>query len=304
MLNSAQSLLLLHADARNRDVIWPFLTGNELISRSAPKRSVIDFQTRSILEAREYDAPFDHVERHVLPYITNKAAAERRKTGEETGQEQTWLKTWWQFFRQRPALIEKITRLPRYIVCSRVTKRPIFEFISPAIRPGDALSCFALADDYSFGILQSHAHWLWFITKCSKLTARPRYTPESVFDTFPWPQEASAKQVTDIAKAGREVRRVRSEAMAKVSGGLRGVYRTLELPGSNPLKDANGALDAAVLSAYGFSAKRDLLGQLLKLNVDVAARITAGQQVISPGIPPSYPRRDTLVTDDCIRPAN
>jgi hypothetical protein len=33
--------------------------------------------------------------------------------------------------------------------------------------------------------------------------------------------------------------------------------RTLELPGANPLKDAHAALDAAVLAAYGFSAKKD-----------------------------------------------
>ena len=36
---------------------------------------------------------------------------------------------------------------------------------------------------------------IWFITKCSKLTERFRYTPESVFDTFPWPQTPTAKQM-------------------------------------------------------------------------------------------------------------
>lgn len=39
-----------------------------------------------------------------------------------------------------------------------------------------------------FGILQSGLHWLWFTTKCSELKSDFRYTPESVFDTFPWPQ--------------------------------------------------------------------------------------------------------------------
>jgi hypothetical protein len=33
----------------------------------------------------------------------------------------------------------------------------------------------------------------------------------------------------------------------------------LKLPGGNPLKDAHAALDTAVLTAYGFSAKKDLL---------------------------------------------
>ena len=47
----------------------------------------------------------------------------------------------------------------------------------------------------------------------------------------------------------------------------------VELPGANPLKDAHAALDTAVLTAYGFSAKKDLLAQLLALNQQVAANI-------------------------------
>ncbi|MDQ3330748.1 MAG: hypothetical protein M3552_08845 [Planctomycetota bacterium] len=83
---------------------------------------------------------------------------------------------------------------------------------------------------------------------------------------------------------------------------MRGLYRTLELPGKNPLKDAHAALDAAVLAAYGFSAKKDLLAQLLALNLDVAGRIERGEAVTAPGIPPSYPDPAKLITDDCIRP--
>jgi hypothetical protein len=44
--------------------------------------------------------------------------------------------------------------------------------------------------------------------------------------------------------------------LQKIKGGLRAVYRTLELPGQNPLKDVHVALDAAVLAAYGFSPKK------------------------------------------------
>src|SRR4030095_5934020 len=51
--------------------------------------------------------------------------------------------------------------------------------------PGDALSCFAFSDAYSFDMLQSGIHWSWFIATCSKLKGDFRYTPESVFDTFP-----------------------------------------------------------------------------------------------------------------------
>ena len=83
---------------------------------------------------------------------------------------------------------------------------------------------------------------------------------------------------------------------------LRALYRTLELPGANPLKDAHAALDTAVLTAYGFSAKKDLLAQLLALNLAVAAKIEKGEPVTAPGVPKNYPDAKKLVTEDCIRP--
>ena len=87
-----------------------------------------------------------------------------------------------------------------------------------------------------------------------------------------------------------------------MKGGLRALYRTLELPGANPLKDAHAALDAAVLAAYGFSAKKDLLAQLLELNLAVAQRIEVGEPVTAPGIPANFAKPETLISDDCIHP--
>jgi hypothetical protein len=64
------------------------------------------------------------------------------------------------------------------------------------------------------------------------------------------------------------------------------------------------SIDAAVLAAYGFSPKKDLLQQLLDLNLEVAARIERGEPVTTPGIPPDFPNPKSLITDDCIRPVN
>ena len=67
-------------------------------------------------------------------------------------------------------------------------------------------------------------------------------------------------------------------------------------------KDVHAALDRAVLGAYGFSAKKDLLAQLLALNLEVAARIERREPVTAPGVPKKYPESAKLVTEDCIRP--
>lgn len=79
------------------------------------------------------------------------------------------------------------------------------------------------------------------------------------------------------------------------------MYRTLELPGKNPLKEAHARLDRAVLDAYGFDPKGDLLAQMLGLNLEVARREREGEPVTAPGVPPGYSDPDRLVTEDCIR---
>ena len=230
----------------------------------------------------------------------SKSTAKRAEATDMAAARKQHLDRWWQFWNVPQGIAHGFRSRRRYLACSRVTKRPILCFVARSILPDNAVEVFAFPDDYSFGILQSNAHWQWFVAKCSKLTERFRYTPESVFDTFPWPQKPTVKQIDAVAAAGREVRRVRAEALTRVNGGLRAVYRTLDLPGKNPLKDAHAALDSAVLAAYGFSPRKDLLSQLLELNLDVAARIEAGQPVTPPGVPVDYPDPARLVTEDCV----
>jgi hypothetical protein len=56
------------------------------------------------------------------------------------------------------------------------------------------------------------------------------------------------------------------------------------------------SLDAAVLAAYGFSAKKDLLAQLLELNQSVAQRIETAAPVTPPGLPAAFPKPETLTS--------
>jgi SAM-dependent methyltransferase len=304
MISEHEAKQMIRSSPRNKEVLWPFLVGREFLVGSELDRWVIDFQTRELFEARTHGEPFAQVEAQVLPHVKKLAAREREKTKKETGQDQNWLKKWWQHFRPRAELVEQITKLPRYIVCSRVTKRPIFVFLSPDIRPGDALSCFAFSDDYSFGILQSGIHWAWFIATCSKLKGDFRYTPESVFDTFPWPQAPTREQIKAVAEAAVALRALRRETMRKLNYSLRDLYRTLEQPGDNPLRDAHARLDAAVRAAYGMAKGVDPLAFLLELNLACAAKEKAGEKITPPGLPLPTQQHAEFVTDDCIQPSD
>jgi hypothetical protein len=303
VLERAEARELISKSSRNRKVIWPFLIGRDVVTGTGqPTRFVIDFQDVDITEASSYKEPFARIEKHVLPVRRRAAVHGKTAAGKQRSHHQLFLRYWWRHSYDRPEMIRVLSTMPRYIVCSGVTKRPIFNFIRKDIRPDHAVFVFAFPDDYSFGLLQGNPHWRWFVAKCSKLKSDFRYTPPSVFDTFPWPQKPTKKQVRAVAAAGREIRRLRDDALTKITGGLRALYRTLELPGKSPLKNAHADLDAAVMEAYGFSAKKDLLAQILELNLSVAAAIDRGETVTAPGVPPSYGDPSDLITDDCIKP--
>ncbi len=57
-----------------------------------------------------------------------------------------------------------------------------------------------------------------------------------------------------------------------------------------------------MLSAYGFSAKADLLQQLLDLNRSVAQKVGASGTATAPGLPPIYPDPTRLISADCLGP--
>jgi hypothetical protein len=294
---------LIRKSLNTQEISFPYLNGREFLAGSGElDRYVLDFGQRDQLQAAGYTSAFDWVKKNVLPDREHNAQQGIDADGNLRPHHKQFLSRWWQLAFPRPEPMSQVEKLGRFVVCSRVTKRPVFVFVSPKIRPGDALSCFTFEDDYSFGMLQSSAHWQWFMAKCSKLKSDFRYSPESVFDTLPWPQSPTPKQVEAVAEAGRQVRNVRTEALGQMKGGLRALYRTLELPGANPLKVAHAALDAAVLAAYGFSAKKDLLAQLLELNLSVAQHLERAEPVTPPGIPITFPNPETLVSDDCICP--
>ena len=166
------------------------------------------------------------------------------------------------------------------------------------VHPNEALVAFTFADDYSFGVLQSGIHWEWFKARCSTFKADFRYTSDTVFATFPWPQKPSAKQIRAVADAACALRR---QIMDANGWSLRDLYRTLETPGDNKLRTAHAALDTAVRAAYGLKEKEDILAFLLKLNLELADNEAKGSSIISPGLPAFIPNPASLVSEDCVQ---
>ncbi len=100
--------------------------------------------------------------------------------------------------------------------------------------------------------------------------------------------------------SGGGVAPLRRETMRKLNYSLRDLYRTLEQPGDNPLREAHARLDAAVRAAYGMSEDADPLAFLLELNLSCAAKEKAGETITAPGLPLPPEEQAEFLTEDCI----
>ncbi len=302
-INANERHELLRQEPKCSAVTFPYLGGQELLTAAyrSELRYIIDFGEIDMLAAAAFQPAFRLVKERVFPEWEADAKKEQERTGKQSGEHQNRLKTWWQLKRRRQAMLAALAPLPRYIVCVRHTKRPVFEFLQTSIRPDSALTVFAFADDYSFGVLQSDTHWRWFTARCSTIKRDFRYTSDTVFDTFPWPQTPTLPQARAVADTAVALRTLRLRVMAENEWNLRDLYRTLELPGKNPLRDAHDALDAAVRAAYGMKSKADPLGFLLTLNQETAARESAGESVVAPGLPPCVTEGGSFISEDCVR---
>ncbi|MHA1435247.1 MAG: DNA methyltransferase [Candidatus Heimdallarchaeota archaeon] len=323
ILNRQQTKDIFKKEPEAKKVIFPYLNGNAFLGtkKSQPDRLIIDFQSMSLFEAQEFKTPFKIVKQKVLPTIKQKADEEKKlyeKLAKKVSVRQNHLKKWWLFWRARTDLIGLINNVPRYIVCSRVAKRSIFDFVSSNIKPNDALIAFPLSDDYSFGILQSSFHWEWIKARCSTLKGDYRYTITTIYNTFPWPQYGADKSIemseeksleielcSEVARKARNLRMIRNEIRTNNHLSLREIYRISELPGDNKLNNAQELLDQAVLNAYNYGIKEsdktdDPLMILLKLNESCFISEQKNKQLLNPGLPEFCKNNDEFYSNDCI----
>jgi type II restriction/modification system DNA methylase subunit YeeA len=161
----------------NSDVILPWVNGLD-VTRRPRGMFIIDFGlTRTEEDCAKYAAPFAHVQERVRPErLGNKRALYARH--------------WWRHVEPRPGMLAALAPLPRFLVTARVTKHRLFVWYEAPTLPDSAVFAFALADDFSFGVLQSRIHEAWARANGTQVREREsgfRYTPTSCFETFPLP---------------------------------------------------------------------------------------------------------------------
>jgi hypothetical protein len=159
----------------NASVLRPLYNGADIVRRWGD-RWIVDFGTDMDEPAAQlFSAPFQYVYENVLPVRKQKSQS-------------TYLATWWLHARARGVLREKTSDLARYIATPAVSKHRVFVWLSSSILADQATLATARDDDTSFGILHSRMHELWSLRMGTSLEDRPRYTPTTCFETFPFPE--------------------------------------------------------------------------------------------------------------------
>jgi hypothetical protein len=295
VLSPIEAATLRKRDPKSARVLFPYIIGDELLHAGKPTRFVIDFDAPDAATAQSM-APgaFARLHAMVLPdrqarandeAASNLVALTENPRAHVNWHHRNFLNRWWQHSYRREEFLAAIQPLDRFIAVAATAsgeRLPVFMYVSTKIRPSHAVQCFALDDDYSFGVLQSAAHAAWFRGRCSRLKADLRYTANTVFNSFPWPQSPTQKAVDAVVDAVDDIVNVRLERI-RAGISLAQQYDRLGEPGNDPLRDAHQRLDSAVLRAYGFEATSDVLAHLLDLNHLVGERERAGLPVRPPG---------------------
>ena len=175
----------------NSDVLKPWINGTAIVQRPAPQWIIDCGDYMPLEDFRLYDSPCQHVVSHVKP--------ERARNNEKRTRE-----NWWLYKRSAPDVRKTLLRLPRYIATPRVSKYRIFTWNDAIVLPDDGIYIFARSDDSFFGVLQSRFHEVWALKLGTRLETRPRYTPTTCFETFPFPGSAGVPPAISEDAAGTD----------------------------------------------------------------------------------------------------
>lgn len=236
-VNERDARLLLSADDKYRDVVFPFIGGHEVNSDPSyrPGCWVINFWDWPETKAKRYGLAFETIERQIV-----------RQTGKKKAPGK-----WWRFLRPRPDLFHAIGRgrlfdkhpkgwnsnqraLERVLVISRrVTKYPAFTFLPNTAMFSENL--YVLADErYSLLCILSsdiHALWAWAQkTSMANNLSSLSYTNGDVFETFPFPTGLLENGDTELENLGLRFFDARHTYMTLSGKGLTKFYNDFHDP--------------------------------------------------------------------------
>ena len=277
----AEMRQLINRDQRNREVIFPYIGGEEVNSEPthAYHRYVINFRNYPLhrlkldkdwktadLEQRtkwihdgvvpqDYPSVVASDWPEVLKIVEEKVKPERAKlTANPIGRKRA--KYWWQYGSSAASLYAAIDKLDRIIAISSVSQHCSFTFLPTGSVFSHALIVFASESHAVFCALQSRPHEIWTRFFGSSLEDRLRYTPSDCFETFPFPTDWETHP--SLEAVGRTYYEFRAELMVSNNEGMTKTYNRFHDPNEEDsrilrLRELHADMDRAMLDAYGWT---------------------------------------------------
>ncbi len=293
VLEPAEAAALIEKDPRNRDVLFPYLNGEDLNSRpdQSPSRWVINFHDWQLERAETYP--------DAMRIIREKVKPERTRINEagEFVLRKPLPQKWWIYGDKRPALYATIAGMERVLAVARVSKYVVANWKSSTFVFSEQLVIVSAYMDSFLSVIQSSIHDLWVWKNSSTLGAGLRYAPTDCFETFPFPWKEHSDSRSPIPDPldtiGERYHDHRKAIMADRNEGLTKTYNRFHNPAEASddiaeLRRLHVDMDNAVAAAYGWNdldlghgfhdtrqglrytiseaARRTVLDRLLELN--------------------------------------
>jgi hypothetical protein len=246
VLTTEEAQALIANNLRNREVLFPYLIGDDINSRpdQSPSRWAINFFDWPIERAKEYPECFAILREKVFPERQKNPNKQRREL-------------WWRFTRPTFELYSTVQPLSRFLIHPLTSKYNSLVFSGHGVIASHMTVVLAFQDWANYALLQSDIHWDWVLVHGNKLETRPQYTPSDVFETFPFPSSFNLQSLT-LLRIGEHYYESRRRLMLARQEGLTKTYNHFHDPGDKSLDIArlralHVEMDQAVAAAYGWS---------------------------------------------------
>ncbi|MCU6480471.1 Eco57I restriction-modification methylase domain-containing protein [Arthrobacter sp. A2-55] len=239
----ADAPILANLNEAEQLALRPFVNGQTLMSGVPSGRKVIDVGAYVDEDLLRMDMPnlFEHLRLTVKPArdaITSQVHEHR----------------YWAFWDKREELFQETEKMDRFIALAGDTRVPVFLFMHDH-RPvlSHKVVVIASASASALGVLSSSLHSAWFERTRTGRGTTSNYVVSRCLRTFPFPDLENL----NLLVAADEFIAARDEALSVITSPTK-LYNQLDDPSVNGysisrLREAQMALDAAVVSSYGWN---------------------------------------------------
>lgn len=249
---------LLNNSVKYEEVIFPYLNGAVLNNSPDQKTNISCLNFKDLEESscrNLYPEAYDHLYKTVRLERMGKSAEVQQAP-------------WWQYWRSRKELYDKLENCDHAIVQTRASKVHAFMRVDKKQVFSDALVVVASNSKELYVILNStlHSEWAWQYS--SKLKSDRRYSISDAFNTFPFPGDLKG-----LSEHDSKLYSARNYAFTNLNIGITKISHHISdsrctIEAIVNLRKIQSQLDEAVLEAYGWQQDDPKWGKAIQLRHD------------------------------------